>query len=140
MPVDQAMNTVIGFQDSMFPTVFFDTDEKGRFHFGITPEDLTSKFGSAFWIYPSDYSGSGDPDITKQDYYFIKKGTPYLTLTSSGGADAGQGNEDKVVIDANKPFKTTIATKNGLGMSGGKITLNDQGVYSFSNIRIGRRI
>lgn len=136
VPVDQALNTVIGYQDSMFPTVFFDTDEKGRFHFGITPEDLTSKFGSAFWIYPSDYSGSGDPDITKQDYYFIKKGTPYLTLTSSGGVDAGQGNEDKVVIDANKPFKTTIATKNGLGMSGGKITLNDQGVYSFSNIRL----
>ncbi|WP_342542783.1 S8 family serine peptidase [Paenisporosarcina sp. FSL H8-0542] len=136
VPVDQALNTVTGYQDSYFPTVFFDTDEKGRFHFGITPEDLTSKFGSAFWIYPSDYSGTGDSDITKQEYYFIKKGTPYLTLTSSGGVDAGQGNEDKVVIDANKPFKTTIATKNGLGMSGGKITLNDAGVYAFSNIRL----
>jgi uncharacterized repeat protein (TIGR02543 family) len=136
VPVDQALNKVIGYQDSYFPTVFFDTDEKGRFHFGITPEDVTSKFGSSFWIYPNDYSGSGDSEITKQQYYFIKKGTPYLTLTNSGGVDAGQGNEDKFVIDSNKTFKATIATKYGIGMTGGKITLNDAKVYSFSNIRL----
>ncbi|WP_223593320.1 S8 family serine peptidase [Neobacillus bataviensis] len=136
VPVDQALNGVVGFQDSYLPTVFFDTDEKGRFHFGITPEDVASKFGSSFWIYPYDYAGNGDPGITRQEYYFIKKGTPYLTLTSSGGMDAGQGNQDKLVVDANKPFKTAIATKYGKGMTGGTITLNDAGVYSFSNIRL----
>jgi uncharacterized repeat protein (TIGR02543 family) len=136
VPVDQALNGVIGYQDSLFPTVFFDTDEKGRFHFGITPEDLTSKFGSYFWIYPHDYSGTGDAAITAQDYYFIKKGTPYLTVTSFGGVDAGEGNEDKVVVDANKPFKAKIATKYGIGMTGGTITLNTNEVYEFSNIRL----
>jgi uncharacterized repeat protein (TIGR02543 family) len=136
VPVDQALNGVVGFQDSYFPTVFFDTDEKGRFHFGVTPEDVASKFGSYFWIYPHDYAGNGDPGLTRQEYYFIKKGTPYLTLTSSGGVDAGQGNQDKLVVDANKPFKTTIATKYGKGMTGGTIILNDAGVYSFSNIRL----
>ncbi|KON90069.1 hypothetical protein AF332_26860 [Sporosarcina globispora] len=136
VPVDQALNGVVGYQDSYFPTVLFDTDTKGRFHFGVTPEDLTSKFGSYFWIYPYDYSGTGDPSTTRQEYYFIKKGNPYVTLTSSGGVDAGQGNEDKVVVDANKPFKTTIATKYGKGMTGGKIILNDAGVYAFSNIRL----
>ncbi|NWQ43506.1 S8 family serine peptidase [Bacillus sp. EB106-08-02-XG196] len=136
VPVDQALNSVIGYQDSMFPTVFFDTNEKGRFHFGVTPEDLSSKFGSYFWLYPADYSGLGDPDTTKQEYYFIKKGNPYVTITNSGGVDAGQGNEDKVVVDANKPFKTTIATKYGVGMTGAKITLNSNNVYTFSNIRL----
>ena len=136
VPVDQALNGVNGYQDSMFPTVTFDTDEKGRFHFGVSPEDLTSKFGSSFWIYPYDYSGSGDPSITAQQYYFIKKGTPYLTITNSGGEDAGPDNKDKVVVDANKPFNTTIATKYGVGMTGGKIILNDNNVYKFSNIRL----
>ena len=136
VPVDQALNGVVGYQDSTFPTVFFDTDAKGRFHFGITPEDLTSKFGSYFWIYPYDYSQTGDPSTTRQEYYFIKKGNPYVTLTSSGGVDAGKGNEDKVVVEANKPFKATIATKYGKGMTGGKFTLNNAGVYTFSNIRL----
>ncbi|WHX98509.1 S8 family serine peptidase [Neobacillus sp. DY30] len=136
VPVDQALNTVLGYQDSEFPTVFFHTDEKGRFHFGVTPEDLTSNFGSYFWMYPVDYAGAGDPSTTKQEYYFIKKGTPYLTLTNSGGVDAGPGNEDKVVVDTDKPFKTTIATKYGVGMTGAKITLNDNKVYKFSNIRL----
>ncbi|WP_129689904.1 InlB B-repeat-containing protein [Gottfriedia acidiceleris] len=136
VPVDQGLNTVLGFQDSDSPTVRFDTDEKGRFHFGITPEDVASKFGSYFWVYPLDYAGSGDPSMTKQEYYFIKKGTPYLTVTNSGGVDAGPGNEDKVVVDANKPFKTTIATKHSVGMTGAKITLNSNNVYKFSNIRL----
>ncbi|PEQ96127.1 hypothetical protein CN481_02005 [Bacillus sp. AFS006103] len=136
VPVDQALNGVVGYQDSYFPTVFFDTDAKGRFHFGVTPEDLNSKFGSSFWIYPHDYAGSGDPGTTRQQYYFIKKGNPYVTITSSSDVDAGPGNEDKVVVDANKPFKTTIATKYGIGMTGAKITLNNAGVYTFSNIRL----
>ncbi|MBT2737381.1 S8 family serine peptidase [Bacillus sp. ISL-7] len=136
VPVDQALNGVVGYQDSSYPTVYFDTNDKGRFHFGITPEDLASKFGSSFRIYPYDYAGSSDPDTTSQQYYFIKKGTPYLTITNSGGVDAGPGNEDKVVIDAKKPFKSTIATKNGVGMTGGTITLNDNLVYKFSNIRL----
>jgi len=134
--VDQALNGVVGYQDSYYPTVYFDTDEKGRFHFGVTPEDLNSKFGSYFWLYPYDYSGSGDPSITKQEYYFIRKGNPYVTITNSGGVDAGEGNEDKVVVDNDKPFKTTIATKYGVGMTSGKFTLNDNAVYKFSNIRL----
>ncbi|MEH6936749.1 InlB B-repeat-containing protein [Bacillus sp. JJ664] len=134
--VDQALNGVVGYQDSYYPTVYFDTDEKGRFHFGISPEDLNSKFGSYFWLYPYDYSGSGDPSITKQEYYFIKKGNPYVTITNSGGVDGGKGNEDKVIVDNNKPFKTTIATKYGVGMTGAKVILNDRGVYKFTNIRL----
>ncbi|SDP13830.1 Listeria/Bacterioides repeat-containing protein [Paenibacillus sp. yr247] len=134
VPVDQALNTVWGYQDSAWPTVIFKTDAKGRFHFGITPEDITSK-GSNFWIYPSDYSGEADTDSTSQQYYFIKKGSPYVTFTSSGGVDAGPGNQDKTVVDSNKPFKATIAVKNGIGMTGGKFTLNSN-VYTFSNIRL----
>ncbi|MFF2447966.1 S8 family serine peptidase [Neobacillus sp. NPDC058068] len=136
VPIDQSLNLVWGYQDYFFPTVIFNTDSKGRFHFGVTREDLASKAGSEFWIYPSDYSGASDVETGKQTYYFIKKGLPYLTWTSSGGVDAGPENQDKVVVDANKPFKTTIATKNGMGMTGGKFSLNDKKVYKFSNIRL----
>lgn len=136
VPVDQGLNAVIGYQDSYFPTVFFNTDEKGRFHFGVTAEDVANKLGSQFIINPVDYSGKEDYDTKQQTYYFIKKGNPYVTLTSSNGVDAGPGNEDKVVVDANKPFKTTIATHYGIGMTGGTITLNDAKVYKFSNIRL----
>ncbi|TDL74704.1 DUF1533 domain-containing protein [Rhodococcus qingshengii] len=136
VPVDQGLNAVVGYQDSMYPTVFFNTDENGRFHFGVTAEDVASKFGSEFILNPIDYSGAEDYDVKKETYYFIKKGNPYITLTSSNGVDAGPGNEDKVVVDNNKPFKTTIATKYGIGMTGATITLNDSHVYSFSNIRL----
>jgi uncharacterized repeat protein (TIGR02543 family) len=136
VPVDQGLNTVVGYQDSYYPTVIFNTDAKGRFHFGVAPEDVTNRFGSEFIINPVDYAGNDDYDTKQQTYYFIKKGTPYLTLTSSEGVDAGPGNEDKVVIDANIPFKTTIATKYGTGMTGAKIILNDSKVYQYSNIRL----
>ncbi|MBP0726487.1 InlB B-repeat-containing protein [Bacillus sp. RG28] len=136
VPVDQALNSVIGYQDSMFPTVYFNTDAKGRFHFGVTAEDVANKLGSEFYIDPVDYSGESDGSINGQTYYFIKKGNPYVTLTSSNGIDAGLGNEDKLVIDANKPFKTTITTKYGVGMTGGKFMLNSNSVYEFSNIRL----
>ncbi len=136
VPVDQGLNTVFGYQDSMYPTVLFNTNEQGRFHFGVTAEDVANKFGSEFIINPVDYSGEEDYDVKKETYYFIKKGNPYVTLTSSNGVDEGPGNEDKVVVDANKPFKTTIATKYGIGMTGATITLNDSKVYSFSNIRL----
>lgn len=135
VPVDQALNSVIGYQDSFFPTVYFDTDEKGKFHFGVTAEDVANKLGSEFYIEPVDYSGESDGSLYGQTYYFIKKGNPYITLTSSNGVDAGPGNEDKLVIDANKPFKTTITTKYGVGMTGGKFMLNST-VYEFSNIRL----
>ncbi|WP_088042556.1 Ig-like domain-containing protein [Bacillus sp. EAC] len=136
VPVDQGLNHVFGYQDSYNPTVIFNTDEKGRFHFGVTAEDVANKMGSEFIINPVDYSGEEDYDTKKETYYFIKKGTPYLTLTSSNGVDAGPGNDDKLVVDSNKPFKATIATKYGIGMNGATITLNDQGVYKFSNIRL----
>ncbi len=136
VPVDQALNSVIGYQDSQFPTVFFDTDAKGRFHFGVTAEDVANKMGSEFYIEPQDYSGESDGTVNGQTYYFIKKGNPYVTLTSSNGVDAGPGNEDKVVIDNNKPFKMTMTTKYGVGMTGGKFLLNNHNVYEFSNIRL----
>ncbi|MGG0175934.1 S8 family serine peptidase [Gottfriedia acidiceleris] len=136
VPVNQALNRVVGYQDSMYPTVYFDTNANGRFHFGVTAEDVANKFGSEFIIDPVDYAGEEDFDTTKETYYFIKKGNPYVTLTYSGGVDAGANNQDKVVVDDNKPFKVTIATKYGKGMTGGKFTLNDTGVYKFSNIRL----
>ncbi|MEH7504792.1 S8 family serine peptidase [Neobacillus drentensis] len=136
VPVDQGLNHVIGYQDSYYPTVIFNTDENGRFHFGVTAEDVANKMGSEFIINPVDYSGEEDFATKTQTYYFIKKGTPYLTLTSSNGVDAGPGNEDKLVVDSNKPFKATIATKYGIGMNGATITLNDQNVYKFSSIRL----
>ncbi|WP_369700076.1 S8 family serine peptidase, partial [Bacillus sp. AFS041924] len=136
VPVDQALNKVIGYQDSMFPTVYFDTSEKGRFHFGVTAEDVANKLGSEFYIEPQDYSGESDGDVNGQTYYFIKKGNPYVTLTSSNGVDAGPGNEDKVVVDNNKPFKMTMTTKYGVGMTGGKFMLNNNSVYEFSDIRL----
>lgn len=136
VPVDQGLNSVIGYQDSYFPTVFFNTDAKGRIHFGVTPEDVANKFGSEFIINPVDYSGSQDYEVRKQTYYFIKKGNPYVTITSSNGVDAGPGNEDKVVVDANKPFKATIATHYGIGMTSATITLNNSKVYSYSNIKL----
>lgn len=136
VPVDQGLNTIVGYQDSYQPTVFFTPDTNGRFHFGITAEDVANKYGSQFVINPVDYSGKDDFDTRKQTYYFIKKGNPYVTLTSSNGVDAGPGNEDKVVVDPNKPFKLTIATHYGIGMTGATITLNDQGLYKFSNIRL----
>ncbi len=135
VPVDQGLNSVIGYQDSMFPTVYFKTNAKGRFHFGVTAEDLTNKWGSQFIIDPVDYSGESD-SINDQTYYFIKKGNPYVTLTASNGVDAGPGNEDKLVVDANKPFKMTMTTHYGVGMTGGKFLLNDNKVYQFSNIRL----
>ncbi|MES9683446.1 InlB B-repeat-containing protein, partial [Gottfriedia acidiceleris] len=135
VPVDQGLNSVVGYQDSVYPTVYFNTNEKGRFHFGVTAEDLTNKLGSQFIIDPVDYSGESD-GINDQTYYFIKKGNPYVTLTASNGVDAGSGNEDKVVVDANKPFKTTMTTHYGVGMTGGKFLLNDNGVYQYSNIRL----
>ncbi|PEJ56339.1 hypothetical protein CN692_18580, partial [Bacillus sp. AFS002410] len=136
VPVDQGLNNVVGYQDSMFPTVYFKTDAKGRFHFGVTAEDLTNKWGSQFIIDPVDYSGEDDLDLNSQTYYFIKKGNPYVTLTASNGVNAGPGNEDKVVVDADKPFKTTITTHYGVGMTGGKFLLNDNKVYKYSNIRL----
>ncbi|MFP5106283.1 S8 family serine peptidase [Neobacillus sp. C211] len=136
VPVDQGLNHVFGYQDSYQPTVIFKTNENGRLHFGVTQEDVANKLGSEFVISPIDYSGEEDMDTTKQTYYFIKKGNPYVTLTMSNGVDAGPGNEDKVVVDANKPFKTTIATHYGIGMTGGTITLNSNNVYKFSNIRL----
>ncbi|KQL36350.1 hypothetical protein AN960_17205 [Bacillus sp. FJAT-25509] len=136
VPVDQALNSVIGYQDSSFPTVYFDTDAKGRFHFGVTAEDVANKMGSEFYIEPQDYSGESDGDVYGQTYFFIKKGNPYVTLTSSNGVDAGPGNEDKVVVDNNKPFKMTMTTKYGVGMTGGKFLLNSHNVYEFSNIRL----
>ncbi|XRG79425.1 InlB B-repeat-containing protein [Rossellomorea sp. GAMAL-10_SWC] len=136
VPVDQGLNSVVGYQDSDYPTVFFNTNEKGRFHFGVTAEDVANKYGSEFIIDPVDYSGESDQSINGQTYYFIKKGNPYVTLTNSNGVDAGPGNEDKVVVDANKPFKTTITTKYGVGMTGGKFMLNSQNVYDFSHIRL----
>lgn len=136
VPIDQAQNIVWGYQDYYFPTVTFNTDAKGRFHFGVTREDVSNPLGSEFRIYPSDYSGEADENTGFQTYYLIKKGSPYVTWTDSGGVDAGPGNQDKLVVDANKPFKTTIATKYGIGMTGGKFTLNDNQVYTFSNIRL----
>jgi len=136
VPVDQALNSVIGYQDSIFPTVYFDTDAKGRFHFGVTAEDIANKMGSEFYIEPQDYSGESDGTVNGQTYYFIKKGYPYVTLTSSNGVDAGPDNEDKVVVDNNKPFKMTMTTKYGVGMTGGKFLLNNHNVYEFSNIRL----
>ncbi|MFF3021304.1 InlB B-repeat-containing protein [Gottfriedia sp. NPDC057948] len=136
VPVDQALNRVTGYQDSQFPTVYFDTDAKGRFHFGVSAEDVANKMGSEFYIEPSDYSGESDGTVNGQTYYFIKKGNPYVTLTSSNGVDAGPGNEDKVVVDNNKPFKMTMTTKYGVGMTGGKFLLNNHSVYEFSNIRL----
>ena len=136
VPTDQSQNIVWGYQDYFFPTVTFNTDSKGRFHFGVSPEDLTNPVGSEFWIYPSDYSGAADQETGKHTYYFIKKGLPYLTWTSSGGVDVGLENQEKLVIEANKTFKTTIATKNGKGMTGGKFSLNDERVYKFSKIRL----
>ncbi|WP_158095137.1 InlB B-repeat-containing protein [Gottfriedia luciferensis] len=136
VPVDQALSRVIGYQDSQYPTVYFNPDAKGRFHFGVSAEDVSNRLGSQFDIEPSDYSGENDGSLNGQTYYFIKKGNPYITVTSSDGVDAGGGNEDKVVVDANKPFKATIATKYGVGMTGGKFLLNTNQVYEFSNIRL----
>ncbi|MFP5111451.1 S8 family serine peptidase [Bacillaceae bacterium C204] len=138
VPVDQGLNHVWGYQDNSYPTAIFDTDAEGRFHFGVTAEDLQSKMGSQFWIYPSDYSGAADVESTNQTYYFIKKGTPYLTYTNSDGVDAGPGSEGKLVVDDHKAFKTTIATKNGVGMTGGKFTFTGEGssIYSYSNVKL----
>ncbi|PEJ60843.1 hypothetical protein CN692_01780 [Bacillus sp. AFS002410] len=136
VPVDQGLNSVVGYQDSMFPTVYFKTDAKGRFHYGVTVEDVANKLGSEFIIDPVDYSGESDMDLNSQTYYFIKKGNPYVTLTASNGVDAGPGNEDKVVVDANKPFKATFTTHYVKGMTGGKFLLNSNNVYEYSNIRL----
>lgn len=134
VPVDQGLNTVYAYQDSSFLTDIFNTDANGRFHFGLAPEDITPQ-GSEVRIYPADYSGAGDI-YSQERFYFIKKGSPYVTLTSSGGVDPGLESQGKVVVEPNKPFKATIATKNGIGMTGGKFTLNDENKYAFSNIRL----
>jgi subtilisin family serine protease len=134
-PVDQALNMVWGYQDSTFPTVIFRTDAKGRFHFGLAPEDVTPQ-GSNFWIYPSDYSGAGDVASTTMQYYFIKKGSPYLTFTASGGVNPEQESQGKVVVEPNKPFKMKVALKNGIGMTGGTFTFDGYANYTYTNIKL----
>ncbi|PEJ58265.1 hypothetical protein CN692_08265 [Bacillus sp. AFS002410] len=130
-PVDQALNMVWGYQDGPFLTTILRTNKEGRVHFGLSPEDVTSK-GSNFWFYPSDYSGAGDINTTQQNYYFIKKGSPYVKVSSTDGVDTVN---DKVVVEPNKPFKGNITSKNAKGMTGGTFTLNSQ-AYEFSNIRL----
>jgi uncharacterized repeat protein (TIGR02543 family) len=134
-PVDQSLNTVYAYQDSIFITTIFNTDANGRFHFGLSPEDITPQ-GSEVRMFPADYSGAGDQSSTLQRFYFIKKGSPYVTLTSSGGVDTGLESQGKVVVEPNKTFKATLATKNGIGMTGGKFTINNAKMYAFSNIRL----
>jgi uncharacterized repeat protein (TIGR02543 family) len=133
-PVDQKLNTIWAYQDQNYPTTIFKSDASGNFHFGLSPEDIRPE-GSEVRIYPTDYAGAGH-FLTKLRYYFIKKGSPYVTLTSSGGVDSGLENKGKVVIEPNKPFKATLATKNGVGMTGGQFTINNAKYYQFSNIRL----
>ncbi|MDM5331620.1 S8 family serine peptidase [Neobacillus sp. CF12] len=132
-PVDQALNNVWGYEGP-WPTTVFSTNEEGRFHFGISPEDITPE-GKDFRVYPVDYATSGDMDTTTQQYYFIKKGSPYVTLTSSGGVESVPNGP---VVVPNQAFKGTIATKNGTGMIGGKFTINNSNLYTFSNIRLSQ--
>ncbi|WP_223593321.1 S8 family serine peptidase [Neobacillus bataviensis] len=134
VPVNQGLNTVWLYQDFDYATASFSTDASGRFQFGISPEDIRPE-GSEVRIYPTDYAGAGH-FLNKLRYYFIKKGSPYVTLTSSGGVDSGLESQGKVVIEPNKPFKATLATKNGVGMTGGQFTINDAKFYQFSNIRL----
>ncbi|WP_218833108.1 S8 family serine peptidase [Bacillus sp. 7884-1] len=135
-PVDQALNVVWGYQDGAFVTNIFRTDAEGRFHFGVTPEDITPK-GSQFWIYPQDYAQAGDIGMTQQMYYFIKKGSPYLTLQSTGGVEPGLESQGKTVVQKDRPFNGQIAAKYALGMTGGSLTLNSH-LYTFDNIRLSR--
>ncbi|NLP51079.1 S8 family serine peptidase [Bacillus sp. RO1] len=134
VPADQSLNTVWAYQDQIYPTHSFKPDANGRFQFGLAPEDIT-RHGSVVRMYAADYSGAGDI-YSQQRFYFIKKGSPYVTLTSSGGVDSELESQGKVVVEPNKAFKATIATKNGMGMTGGTFTLNDNKVYEFSNVRL----
>jgi len=135
-PVDQALNIVWGYQDGGFVTNIFRTDAEGRFNFGISKEDITPQ-GSQFWLYPSDFAQAGDVNTTQQMYYFIKKGSPYLTLQSTGGVDQEFEGQGKTVVQKDKPFNGKIAAKNALGMTGGNLTLNSS-LYTFSNIRLSQ--
>ncbi|TYS67182.1 S8 family serine peptidase [Sutcliffiella horikoshii] len=134
VPANQSLNTVWAYQDDVRPTHSFTPDANGRFHFGLAPEDIT-RHGSLVRMYAADYSGAGDI-YSQQRFYFIKKGSPYVTLTSSGGVDSELESQGKVVVEPSKEFKATIATKNGIGMTGGKFTLNNAKAYEFSNVRI----
>ncbi|XRG78623.1 InlB B-repeat-containing protein [Rossellomorea sp. GAMAL-10_SWC] len=134
-PVNQGQNMVWAYQPGPFVTRIFKTDADGRFHFGITSDEVTSK-GTKFWFYPSDYAGAGDLLSTKKKYYFIKKGSPYVTVTSSGGVDPEQESKGKLIVEPNKPFKVAITTKNGKGMTGGQFTLDTRRTLKFSNIKL----
>ncbi|MFF2877084.1 InlB B-repeat-containing protein [Gottfriedia sp. NPDC057991] len=134
-PVDQGQNTVYGYQDGPFVTTVFNTDKDGRFHFGLTPEDIKAS-GEKFVIYPQDYAGAGDWYSTKKKYYFIKKGSPYVTVTTSGGVDPTLESKGNVVVEPKKPFKVSLATKNGIGMAGGTFTINARATLEYSNIKL----
>ncbi|MGG0176949.1 InlB B-repeat-containing protein [Gottfriedia acidiceleris] len=135
-PVDQGLNLVWGYQDGPFVSKIFRTDAEGRFNFGISKEDITPQ-GSEFWLYPSDYAQAGDVNSTQQMYYFIKKGSPYLTLQSTGGVDQSLEGQGKTVVQKDKPFNGKIAAKYALGMTGGSLTLNSN-IFTFSNIRLSQ--
>ncbi|MBP0724623.1 InlB B-repeat-containing protein [Bacillus sp. RG28] len=134
-PVDQGQNTVFGYQDGPFVSKIYKTDGNGRFNFGLEPDDIKAS-GMKFVIYPSDYAGAGDWYSTKKKYYFIKKGSPYLTVTTSGGVDPELESKGNVVVEPNKPFKVSLATKNGNGMTGGTFTINADPTLEYSNIKL----
>ncbi|MFB7139379.1 InlB B-repeat-containing protein [Gottfriedia sp. NPDC056225] len=134
-PVNQGQNTVFGYQDGPFVTHIFKTDGNGRFSFGLEPDDIKAS-GMKYVIYPSDYSGAGDWYSTKKKYYFIKKGSPYLTVTTSGGVDPALESKGNVVVEPNKPFKVSLATKNGIGMTGGTFTIEADHILEYSNIKL----
>ncbi|WP_129689961.1 S8 family serine peptidase [Gottfriedia acidiceleris] len=134
-PVDQGQNTVFGYKDGPFITSIFRTDGNGRFNFGLTPDDIKAK-GMKFVIYPSDFAGAGDWYTTKKKYYFIKKGSPYVKLTASGGVDPELESKGNVVVEPKKPFKVSLTTKNGNGMAGGTFSIEASYTLEYSNIKL----
>ncbi|UPM52531.1 InlB B-repeat-containing protein [Gottfriedia acidiceleris] len=135
VPVNQGQNTVFGYQDGPFVTTTFRTDGNGRFNFGLEPDDIKAS-GMKFVIYPQDYAGAGDWYSTKKKFYFIKKGSPYVTFTTSGGVDPALESKGNVVVEPKKPFKVSLATKNGIGMTGGTFTINAGRILEYSNIKL----
>ncbi|WP_129689302.1 InlB B-repeat-containing protein [Gottfriedia acidiceleris] len=134
-PVNQGQNTVYGYQDGPFVTQTFRTDGDGRFSFGLEPDDIKAS-GMKFVIYPQDFAGAGDWYTGKKKYYVIKKGSPYVTVTTSGGVDPALESKGNVVVEPKKPFNMSLATKNGIGMTGGTFTINARNTLEYSNIKL----
>ncbi|MBO9130821.1 S8 family serine peptidase [Bacillus sp. 165] len=125
--IDQSTNTLAVYPNSPFP-MMFPVQGNGDFKFGIEPKDIATKpYGVR--VLAADYASAADYPGGVKFYYFVKKGTEYVT-----------SEYNKTEVRKGDTVTMTLNVNNVKQLLSGDFSLQYENyLYNFLNVKVNKQ-